>query len=36
MSTYTEVSIKNKVELNTALFQSNINTSKWGKEKQNQ
>lgn len=31
MSTYTEVSIKNKVELNTALFQSNINTSKWGK-----
>ena len=31
MSTYTEVSIKNKVELILALFQSNINTSKWGK-----
>jgi len=31
MSTYTKVSIKNKVELNTALFQSNINTSTWGK-----
>ena len=31
MSTYTEVPIKNKVDLNTALFQSDINTSTWGK-----
>lgn len=31
MSTYTEVSIKNKVDLNAVLFKSDINTSTWGK-----